>query len=118
MAFEINLDVLKDNLYAATKDASEKYFDTAEDHYKNYLRELKDYTDNLAILKKEIAEAPQDLKEVKMMSIRLQQRAINGLVDKYKMILVQESAEQVKEVLKTVAMTVGKVALSMVVAAV
>ena len=118
MALNIDLDVLQTGLYTASEEASRKYFDTAKDQYENYKKELRDYTDNLAILKKEIAEAPQDLKEVKAESILLQQRSINSLVDKYKMIMVKEAAEQLKEVLQTVAMTVGKVALSLVIAAV
>jgi chromosome segregation ATPase len=118
MALDIDLDVLKTSLYEASEEASRKYFDTTNDAYTNYKQELKEYTDNLAVLKKEIAEAPADLKQVKPESIALQQRAINSLVDKYKMIMVKEAAEQVKEVLKTVAMTAGKIALSMVMAAV
>lgn len=118
MALNIDLDVLKDSLYTASEEASRKYFDTANDKYKDYKRDLKDYTDNLAILKKEIAEAPPELKAVKLESIELQQRSINSLVDKYKMLLAMEAEQRVKEVLKTVAMTAGKIALSMVLAAV
>jgi len=118
MALNIDLDVLKDSLYSASEEASRKYFDTANAKYGEYKADLKKYTDNLAVLKKEIAEAPPELKQVKMESIELQQRAINSLVDKYKMILQMEAAAQVKEVLKTVAMTAGKIALSLVLAAV
>ncbi len=118
MALDIDLDVLQDSLYTASEEASRMYFDTAEDQYENYKRELKEYTDNLAVLKKEIAEAPADLKQVKLESMALQQRSINSLVDKYKMIMVHEAAEQVKEVLKVVATTAGKIALSLIVAAV
>lgn len=118
MALDIDLDVLKDSLYEASEEASRKYFDTAEDQYKGYKRELKEYTDNLAVLKKEIAEAPKELKQVKMESIALQQRSINSLVDKYKMIMVHEAAEQLKEVLQTIAITAGKIALSLAVVAV
>jgi len=118
MALNIDVDLLKDNLFDAAEEAGKKYFDTAKDKYKEYKVELRDYTDNLAVLKKEIAEAPEDLKESKMDSILLQQRAINSLVDKYQMIMVNEAAAQLKEVLQTVAMTVGKIALSMALAAV
>jgi len=118
MALNIDLDVLKDGLYAASEEASRNYFDTGAEQYKNYKNELRAYTDNLAVLKKEIAEAPQDLKEVKLESMVLQQRSINSLVDKYQMIMVHEAAEQLKEVLKLVATTAGKIALSLVIAAV
>ena len=118
MALNIDLDLLQDNLFDAAEEAGRGYFDTAKDKYADYKAELRAYTDNLAVLKKEIAEAPADLKQVKVDSILLQQRSINSLVDKYQMIMVNEANEQLKEVLKTVAMTVGKIALSMVVAAV
>ena len=118
MALDIDLDVLQNSLYTATEEASRKYFDNANEQYANYKRELKIYTDNLAVLKKEIAEAPAALKSVKLESLALQQRSINSLVDKYKMIMVHEASEQVKEVLKLVAMTAGKIALSLVVAAI
>lgn len=118
MALDIDLDILQDSLYAASEEASRKYFDTSKDHYSNYKKELKAYTDNLAVLKKEVAEALPELKKVKLDSIILQQRSINSLVDKYKMIMTREAAEQLKEVLKTVAMTAGKIALSLVIAAV
>ena len=119
MALNIDLDLLQDNLFAAAEEMGRKYFDTSKDKYKDYKSELRDYTDNLSVLKKEIAEAgtPEE-KQVKMESILLQQRAINSLVDKYQMILVQEAAEQLKEVLKTVALTAGKIALSLAMAAV
>jgi hypothetical protein len=123
MAFDIDVDVLKDSLFSAAKEATEAHIgelvDESKELYKQYLVELKDYTDNLAVLKKEIVEAEtEEMKQVKLQSIRLQQRAINSLVDKYKMIFVQDSLNHVKEVLKTVAMTVGKIALSLVIAAV
>lgn len=118
MALDIDLDVLQESLYTASEEASRKYFDTANDQYENYKKELKEYTDNLSVLKKEMAEAPKELKQVKLDSIMLQQRAINSLVDKYKMIMVSEAEEQLKEVLKTVATTAGKIALSLVIAAV
>ena len=116
MALNIDLDLLKDSLFDAAEEAGRSYFDTGKDAYANYKAELRAYTDNLAVLKKEIAEAPADLKEVKMQSILLQQRSINSLVDKYQMIMVNEASEQLKEVLKTVAMTAGKIALSMALA--
>ena len=118
MALNIDLDLLKDNLFDAAEEAGRDYFDTAKEKYTDYKAELRVYTDNLAVLKKEIAEAPADLKQVKVESILLLQRSINSLVDKYKMIMVNEASEQLKEVLKTVAMTVCKIALSMVVATV
>jgi len=119
MALNLDLDALKTNLFAAAKDASAKYVDTTKDRYQEFLAELRDYTDNLAVLKQEIVEAPtKELKEVKMQSIKLQQRAINGLVDRYQMLTTQDAAEQLKEVLYTVAVTVGKIALSMALAAV
>lgn len=119
MALDIDLDLLKDNLFDAAKDASEKYVDTAKESYKDYKRELREYTDNLAQLKMEIAEASTpEMKAVKLQSIELQQRAINSLVDRYQMIMTQEAAEQLKEVLITVAKTVGKIALSLIVAAI
>lgn len=118
MALDIDLDLLKDNLFEAAEEAGRDYFDTSKEKYADYKAELKDYTDNLAVLKKEIAEASANLKQVKAESILLQQRSINSLVDKYQMIMVNEAQEQLKEVLKTVAMTVGKIALSMAIAAV
>ena len=118
MALNIDLDLLQTNLFDAAEEAGRGYFDTAKDKYEEYKVELRTYTDNLSVLKKEIAEAPADLKQVKVESILLQQRSINSLVEKYQMILVHEAEEQLKEVLKTVALTVGKIALSLAVAAV
>jgi hypothetical protein len=123
MSLNIDVDSLKDNLFSAAKEATathlEAGIDESKESYAKYLVELKDYTDNLATLKIEIAEAPDAAaKKVKMESIVLQQRAINSLVDRYQMIFQQEAMERVKEVLKTVAITAGKIALSMAIAAV
>jgi hypothetical protein len=123
MSLNIDIDLLKDNLFSAAKDATVIHMNEALDESKeihaNYLRDLKAYTDNLATLKIEIAEATtSEQKQIKMQSIELQQRAINSLVDRYQMIFNQEAMERVKEVLKTVAITVGKIALSMIIAAV
>ena len=123
MAFNLDLDALKTNLFDAaksvTKNHLEDFIDESSAEYQNYLRELKEYTDNLAVLKKEIVEADStDVKEAKEMSIRLQQRAINSMVDRYKMLFQQSALEKVKEVLYAVATTVGKIALSVIAAAV
>lgn len=118
MALDIDLDVLKDSLFDAAEEAGKGYLDTGKEEYENYKAELRDYTDNLAVLKKEMAEAPSELKQVKLDSILLQQRAINSLVEKYQMILVNEAETQLKEVLKTVVLTAGKIALSLAVAAI
>ena len=119
MALNIDLSLLQDNLFDAAKEASSKFIDDSEDQAKEFYSDLRDYTDNLAVLKKELAEAPDaDSKKVKMQSIRLQQRAINSLVDKHKMIFNQQSIERVKEVIQTVAITAGKIGLSLLVAAV
>lgn len=123
MSLNINVDLLKDNLFSAAKEVTLTHLkegvDESKESYAKYLVELKDYTDNLAILKIEITEAETpEMKKVKMESIVLQQRAINSLVDRYQMIFQQELIARVKEVLKTVAITVGKIALSMAIAAV
>lgn len=123
MALTIDPDLLKDALFNAAKEATEGHLEEAIDETKElhaaYLVELKAYTDNLAVLKLEIAEATDpEIKMVKLESIKLQQRSINGLVDRYQMIFKQEALERVKEVLKTVAITVGKIAFSMILAAV
>lgn len=123
MALTIDPDLLKDALFDAAKGATEVHLKEALDETKelhaNYLKELRAYTDNLAVLKLEIAEAATpELKMVKLESIRMQQRSINGLVDRYQMLFQQEMIARVKEVLITVAMTVGKIAFSMAMAAV
>lgn len=123
MALNVDPDLLKDSLFSAAKEATEAHLQEALDSTKElhakYLAELKEYTDNLAVLKLEIAEAPTaELRMVKLESIKLQQRSINGLVDRYQMLFMQDTIEQVKEVLKTVALTVGKIAFSMAIAAV
>ncbi len=123
MALNIDPDLLKDNIFSAAKEATTAHLkagiEESEESYANYLKELRDYTDNLAVLKIEIAEAPDAAtKKMKMESIVLQQRAINSLVDRYQMIFNQEALARVKEVLKTVAITVGKIALSLAIAAV
>lgn len=123
MALNIDPVLLKESLFSAAKDATEVHLAEALDETKalhvKYLEELRAYTDNLAVLKLEIAEASTpELKMVKLQSIKLQQRSINGLVDRYQMIFQQEAIERVKEVLKTVALTIGKIAFSMAIAAV
>jgi len=122
MSLNIDMGLLQENLFSAAKAATILHFDEALDETKElhaaYLRELKDYTDNLAVLKLEIAEAPSGLKPIKMQSIEMQQRSINSLVDRYQMLFNQAALAHVKEVLKTVAITVGKIALSMAIAAV
>ena len=119
MNLNFDLDLLKDNLYEAAKDASSKWIEATEEQAKEFYDDLRDYTDNLAQLQKELAEAADDeIKQIKLDSIELQQHAISSLVDKHRMIINQQAIEQLKEVLKTVAVTVGKVGLSLLLAAV
>jgi len=123
MSLSLDLEVLQTQLFDTAKKVSSDLVselrDEAVDLYEAYQKDLKDYTDNLAALNKEIAEASDtEIKEIKLESIRLQERAIDSLVDRYQMLFTARAAEQLKGSLKTIGLTAGKIAFSLLIAAV
>lgn len=118
LTFNINLQLLKDQLYLAVLPIVKEWVDESNELSKEFYRELRKHTDAIAELKMAIATAPNiPAKANAMRSLEYVKASIDTMCLRYKIVFTSDSAERVKEVLIAVAKTLASVAVSIALAA-
>lgn len=118
MAFNVDWSGMKDNLFTACKESVSKFVDGSKDDAQDFYKDLRAFTDRVTDAKKELAEASGLKKEVKAQTLEHEMRNLDAMITRYKVVFMNNTENTVKEVLETAVRVVGKVALSMLLAAV
>lgn len=118
MAFNVDWGAMKGNLFDACKESVKGFVDESKAEAQDFYTDLRAFTDRVTDAKKELAEASGLKKEVKLQTLEHEMRNLDAMVTRYKVVFMNNTENRVKEVLETAVRVVGKVALSMLVAAV
>jgi uncharacterized FlgJ-related protein len=118
MSFNVDWTAMKGNLFDACKESVVGFVDESKDEAQDFYKELREFTDRVTDAKKELAEATGIKKKVKAQTLEHEMRNLDAMVTRYKIVFMDNTEERVKEVLMTAVRVVGKVAISMLLAAV
>jgi len=117
MAFNVDWDAMKGNLFVACKESVSKFVDDTKAEAVGFYKELREFTDRVTDAKKELAEASGLKKEVKAQTLEHEIRNLDSMMTRNAVVFMDKTEQRVKEVLTTMAKVVGKIAMSMLISA-